>query len=284
VVAFLIWQIAMGTPQQVAVEQYLNPHNVKALRLVSDAANQTHFKLLVVNNQTSEVTAFIDFENVFRFDELASAMVLAIGHEPEGEFDAAMRHVMDTMTVDQLIALSSQDESSPTSEDGSSASDRLIGEPLIIVVSREEVEGRVPATSLKALVECLSPPDRARQLCGKLDIAFHGYNNDRRELFEIPEVRNFVSKLDDQFPFWLFFLTKSGLGLQCIMLCMMPPFLTEAARRTVHPQRLDDLLNTRWFPAMNHMCEMVGFSEEKIEALTEEAVDYFVNGPSTHRT
>jgi hypothetical protein len=35
---------------------------------------------------------------------------------------------------------------------------------------------------------------------------------------------------------------------------------------------------------MNHMCEMVGFSEEKIEALTEEAVDYFVNGPSTHRT
>ena len=131
---------------------------------------------------------------------------------------------------------------------------------------------------------CLSPPARARQLCGKLDIAFNGYNNDRRELLEIPEIRNFVSKLDDQFPFWLFFLTKGGLGLQCIMLCMMPPFLTEAARRTVHPQRLNDLLNTRWFPAMNHMCEIVGFSEEKVEALSEETAEYFVNGPSTYRS
>jgi hypothetical protein len=283
IVAYLIWQMAIGTPQQVAVEQYINPHNMDALRLVSDAANQTHFKLLVVNNRTSEVTSFIDFENTFRFDELASAMVLAIGHEQEGGFGAAMRHVMDTMTVDQLMMLSAQDKSSFTPEDEPPASDSLIGEPLVKVVSRDEVEGRVPATSLKALVDCLSPPDRARELGGKLDIAFHGYDNDRRKLFEIPEVRDFVNKLDDQFPFWLFFLTKGGLGLQCIMLCMMPPYLTEAARLTVHPQRLNDLCSKRWFPAMNHMCEIVGFSEEKIEALSEEAADYFVNDPSSGR-
>jgi hypothetical protein len=281
-VAYVIWQIAVGTPQQVAIEQYLNPHNIRALRLVSDAADQTHFKLLIVNNQTSEVTAFIDFDNVFRFGELASAMILAIGHEQERDFTAAMKHVMETITVDQLIVLSAKGESSLASDDKPRASYGL-DEPLTIVISRDEVEGRVPATSLRALVDCLAPPDRARQLCGKLDVAFHGYDNDRRELFEIPEVRAFVSKLDDEFPFWLFFLTKSGLGLQCIMLCMMPPFLTEAAQRTVHPQRLNDLCNKRWFPAMNHMSEMVGFSEEKINALTEEAIDYFDNGPSGRR-
>jgi hypothetical protein len=103
-VAYVIWQIAVGTPQQVAIEQYLNPHKATTLRLVLDASNQTHFKLLVVNNQTSEVTGFIDFENVFRFDQLASAMIAAIEHEPEGDFDAAMRHVMDTMTVANLLS------------------------------------------------------------------------------------------------------------------------------------------------------------------------------------
>ena len=65
----------------------------------------------------------------------------------------------------------------------------------------------------------------------KLDVAFHGYDHDVRELFEIPEIRDYVELLDSQFPYWLFFLTKSGFGLECITLCKMPPDLTEEARR-----------------------------------------------------
>ena len=59
---------------------------------------------MIINNQDGEVGAFIDFENVFGFDHFASAMVNAIGHEPEGDFDAAMRHVMDTITIPELLA------------------------------------------------------------------------------------------------------------------------------------------------------------------------------------
>lgn len=66
----------------MTVEQYLNPQNIGALRLVASAANQTHFKLVIVDNQSGEIYAFVDFENVFGFDQLASAMVRAIGHEP----------------------------------------------------------------------------------------------------------------------------------------------------------------------------------------------------------
>ena len=67
VVAFLVWQIAASSAQEVMVEQYLNPQNIGTFRLIASAANQTHFKLLVVNNQSGEVAAFIDYENVFRF-------------------------------------------------------------------------------------------------------------------------------------------------------------------------------------------------------------------------
>jgi hypothetical protein len=46
-----VWQIAASSPQEVMVEQYLNPQNIGTFRLIASAANQTHFKLVVVNNQ-----------------------------------------------------------------------------------------------------------------------------------------------------------------------------------------------------------------------------------------
>jgi hypothetical protein len=106
VVAFIVWQIAAHSPQEVMVEQYLNPQSIATIRLVASAANQTHFKLIVINNQTAETAAFVDFENVFGFDELVSGMALAIGHEPEGDFAAASQHMMKTMTVPDLLAVS----------------------------------------------------------------------------------------------------------------------------------------------------------------------------------
>jgi hypothetical protein len=35
-------------------------------------------------------------------DQLASTMAIAIGHEPQGHFGAAMEYVMNTWTVQEL--------------------------------------------------------------------------------------------------------------------------------------------------------------------------------------
>jgi hypothetical protein len=155
---------------------------------------------------------------------------------------------------------------------------------VVVVISREEVEARDPSSVLGALKSCVESPERALSFFEKLDIAFHGYDLDAREVFEIFEVREFVSLVDGEFPYWLFFLTKKGLGLQAIMLCFMPPYLTEQARKMVLPQRLDQLLSNRWFPAMNQICEAVGFSEGQIATLTNNVADYFINGPRSTAT
>jgi len=148
----------------------------------------------------------------------------------------------------------------------------------VIVVSRSEVEARDPSTVLDALCALIASPDAARQYCESVDIAFHGYDAVREELFEIPEVREFVYALDEQFPYWLFFLDKSALGLQCLAHCFLPPFLTAEARKRIHPERLAELLSKRWFPAMNQICEWVGLSEEQIEQLTNRSMDYLFGG------
>jgi len=49
-----------------------------------------------------------------------------------------------------------------------------------------------------------------RKQMGSLMIAFHGYDDDQRELHCIPEVRRFVQEFHRIWPYWLYFLCPAG--------------------------------------------------------------------------
>jgi hypothetical protein len=149
----------------------------------------------------------------------------------------------------------------------------------IIIITRDEVNAQDMSPVLGALKALVASPEIARTYFEQVDIAFHGYNNTQEELFEIPEVRAFVYELDNKFPYWLFFLDKSALGLQCIAYSFLPPFLTDKAKQEIYPERLDALLTKRWFPAMNQICDWVGFTEQQIETLTNRSIEYLLGGP-----
>ena len=153
-----------------------------------------------------------------------------------------------------------------------------LADPLVVVVSRSEVEAADNLPSLSVLRRLTESPETAREFFERVDIAFHGYDHVPQELYEILEVRDFVHKLDEQFPFWLFFLSKRHLGLHCLLLCFLPPFLTEEGRAEIFPDRINRLLTKRWFPAMNQICEYAGFSEQQIEQLTDRVIAYIVKG------
>lgn len=148
-----------------------------------------------------------------------------------------------------------------------------------VVISKQEVLSCNTNKASSTLRAFLASPDTALHWREKVDFAIDGYNDVQWELFELPEVRDFVVKLDSEFPFWLFFLSKYTTGLQCIAYCYLPPFLKKEARAQMFPERLDALLSDRWFPAMNHVCEWVGMSEEEIEKMSERAVKYLLAGP-----
>jgi hypothetical protein len=151
-------------------------------------------------------------------------------------------------------------------------------DPIVIVISREEVEAMDTSLALANLTNFTKSRNTAMGFVERVDVAFFGYDHKREELFEIPAVRNVVYQLDEQFPYWLYFLSIRYLGFQSLLLCFLPPFLTDEARSKIFPERINDLLTKRWFPAMNHMCEYVGFSESQIEQLTERALAYITKG------
>jgi hypothetical protein len=156
-----------------------------------------------------------------------------------------------------------------------------VSDVLCVVVSRDDICRQDVSSPLSTLQHLLRTPEIARAYKERVDIAFDGYNDDPRELHEIEEVRNFVQKLDEEFPFWLFFLSKHMLGLQCIVFCHLLPFLTDEAQAEHHPRQLQELLLTRWFPAMNHVAEYAELSEKDIEEMTERFAMYIKFGKLT---
>jgi len=147
-----------------------------------------------------------------------------------------------------------------------------------IVITKEEILSGNNARVLEALTGLFASKEKAMEWKERIDIAFDGYNDVQWELFEIPEVRSFVEGLDQKFPYWLFFLSKYTLGLQCITYCMLPPFLTEEGRAKVFPKMIASLLTNRWFPAMNQLCEWGGLSDAEIQKMSEQSASYLING------
>ena len=147
-----------------------------------------------------------------------------------------------------------------------------------IIVSKDEVLAGDTSATIDMLNRLTCTPDTARAYRERVDLGFHGYDDDTRELFEIQEVRDYVRALDNAFPYWLFFLSKQYLGLQCVLLCLLLPFLNDTGKARVFPQQIGELLDRRWFPAMNQVSVYAGLDEDEIERLTDRAVEYITNG------
>lgn len=152
------------------------------------------------------------------------------------------------------------------------------GDPLIIVITREMVESGNIDSTLEILKRLIESPEIARVNMEKVEIMFDGYDNIKEELCEMPEVRDYIHCLDDKFPYWLFFLTKHMLGLQCVMYCFLLPYLTDKAKAEHHPEALGKLLLNRWGPAMEHIAGFAGLSDTEAEALALSVQEYIEKG------
>ena len=151
---------------------------------------------------------------------------------------------------------------------------------LTVIISRQQIEAGDISEPLRVLRPLLDPAS-AIKFCEHVDIGVAGYDHDPRELYEIPEVRDFVHELDAEFPYWLYFLTKRGTGLGFILSCFCSPFLTPEEEGPVRSQEVGEYLLKRGFPGLNHICEDAGCSEEEIRRLTDRATEYVLNGPDT---
>lgn len=63
---------------------------------------------------------------------------------------------------------------------------------------------------------------RLESLMGSVTFSVSGYDDDPRELFQIPEVRDFYQSLHRTWPCWLFFAETLSPSLLIVALCNLP--------------------------------------------------------------
>lgn len=150
--------------------------------------------------------------------------------------------------------------------------------PIVWIIEKREVDRNETSRTVSFLKQLLSSVDSIRHNEENIDLSFSGYDNVRWELYEIPEVRSFIHELDRAFPYWFYFLTKSGGGLPIVALSFLPPFLTPEGKKSEFPPRLMSFVEGRWGPALNKIVAHVGLPDSRADILLTRSIQRIMNG------
>lgn len=79
---------------------------------------------------------------------------------------------------------------------------------VVLEISRREIEHCDFGSALERLHIMADTRENALRYRESMFLMVTGYDNDPRELCEVPEIRTFFSKLSDQWPHWIWFLNR----------------------------------------------------------------------------
>lgn len=146
---------------------------------------------------------------------------------------------------------------------------------LVLTLTRQEIEDASVASALERLHLITDTRESSMRYRESLVFMVLGYDDDPRELAEIPEVRAFFSRLVQEWPHWLWFLARNmgAIALLMSLLCTIKIHRstnnsgTEFVNPTQLGQVLDDL-----FQRGNAMFDAHGISDEMAKASAQSAV------------
>lgn len=104
---------------------------------------------------------------------------------------------------------------------------------LVLLLDRSDVESGNVASLLNVLLGLSDTDESVRNWQGKLRLVVHGWEDDERELFEVPQVVNFVRAVDVHWSYWMHFFAADHAGLGLIMLMLLDLDTQKAGERVV---------------------------------------------------
>ena len=147
-----------------------------------------------------------------------------------------------------------------------------VTEPVVLLISRREAEAGDLASVLSRLKPFLATREDAWRYRGQMTLVVDGYNNDPRELVDIPEVRTLLRGLESSWPHWAYFFNQVDDSIKLLLSCVAGSrFLGRGA------VELDaDLVAAalgRAFGGMNLIFDRFGFPEDELEKMSNGLVE-----------
>lgn len=151
-----------------------------------------------------------------------------------------------------------------------------ISEPVFLMFSRRQVETSDIDEPLQFLRGLTANPRAALEYCGRISLIVDGYNDDPREIFEVPEVRAFIKNIDQLWPYWFFFLSQADDSIKMLESCLCDTIEVIPGVASIDLEQMERSL-ARHFGAMNRFCEALNVPEEKIEEISEGIISLIHN-------
>jgi len=147
-----------------------------------------------------------------------------------------------------------------------------ISEPVVLMISRREVEAADLASVVSRLKIFLATREDAWRYRGQMTLVVDGYNNDPRELVDIPEVRALLRGLEAEWPYWAYFFNQVDDSIKLLLSCVAGCRFLGRGAVEMDADLVASAL-ARGFGGMNIVFDRFGFPEDELEKMSNGLVE-----------
>lgn len=147
-----------------------------------------------------------------------------------------------------------------------------VSEPVVLMISRREVEAADLASVLSRLKVFLATREDAWLYRGQMTLVVDGYNNDPRELVDIPEVRALLRRLEAEWPYWAYFFNQVDDSIKLLLSCIAGCRFLGRGAVEMDADLVASAL-ARGFGGMNIVFDRFGFPEDELETMSNGLVE-----------
>jgi hypothetical protein len=151
-----------------------------------------------------------------------------------------------------------------------------VTEPVVLMFSRRQVEICNVDEPLQLLRRLTEDRQTAIDFCGRISLVVDGYNDDPRELFEVPQVRAYIRRLDQAWPYWFLFLSQADESIKLLESCLCETIEVVPGVTSIDLDQLEHSL-ARHFTAMHRLRKDLDLPEEICEEVAEGIIGMFRN-------
>ncbi|MHB8523142.1 MAG: chlororespiratory reduction 6 domain-containing protein [Limisphaerales bacterium] len=144
----------------------------------------------------------------------------------------------------------------------------------IFEVPYEDILSGNTDTVLSALRGFLTNRERVVRGRNKITLLFAGYDDDPRDVYNIPEIRRYAKALDEQFPYWFYFADLDQGTLKVLALCLCR-IVKVPGGSTSNGEDLKTFLLSH-IVALNQLCATFALPEGVKNQATDEALAVLV--------
>lgn len=141
-----------------------------------------------------------------------------------------------------------------------------VTEPVVLMISRRQVESADIASVLTKLKPFLAAREDAWRYRGQMTLVVDGYNEEQRELIDIPEVRAFLQLFNERWPYWAFFFNQVDDSIKLLSCCVCGANFPGGGVIEIDGTKLVEFLR-RGFGGMNLIFDKFGFPEDELKKI-----------------